>query len=192
MRCISPHGAYSIQVIEGETQVGVDATGRMHSVELRKPQVANFEKGGLTEWEQEAALLNFGFSGLPEGVNPLTRVSVFDTEAFVQKVADPVAQKELLEVLDSRLRHLQKQHPSEFMIVEKPAAEIPWPTYDTDTIQDILGIQARLGFSPEKIRVYEHENQGRKPVIDAMTAIEEGVEGEIEVVSIDEALTVDA
>ncbi len=192
MRCISPHGRYSIQVIEGEEQVGLDARGIMHSVELRKPQIANFEQGGLLEWEIEAALINFNFSGIPEGINPLTRVSTFDTEAFVQKVADPTARQELQDRLDERLRHLSKLYPSEFIIVEKPAAPTPWPSYDTDSIQDIVAFQARLGISPEAIRIYEYENQNRQAVIDVMTDIEEGREGELEVTDISSELTVNA
>lgn len=191
MRCISPHGRYSIQVFEGQSRVGVDAAGVMHSVELSKPVVADFEQGGLTEWEIEAALMSFNFAGVPDGVNPLTRVSVFDTEAYAQRF--PEDERELKQAaIDKRLRELQERHPSEFVIVEKPAVGKPWPSYDTDTIEEIVGFQKRLGISPEAIRLYEHENQGRQAVIDVMTAIEEGRDGELEVVSVEEAITVNA
>lgn len=191
MRCISPHGRYSIQVFEGQTRVGVDQAGIMHSVELSKPVVADFEQGGLTEWEIEAALMSFNFAGVPDGVNPLTRVSVFDTEAYVQRF--PEGERALKqEAIDNRLRELQEQHPSEFVIVEKPAAQAPWPSYDTDTIEEIVALQKRTGISPEAVRLYEHENQGRQAVIDVMTAIEEGRDGELEVVSVEEAITVSA
>ena len=191
MRCISPHGRYSIQVFEGQTRVGVDQAGIMHSVELTKPVVADFEQGGLTEWEIEAALMSFNFAGVPDGVNPLTRVAVFDTEAYVQQF--PEAERALkLEAIDGRLRELQARFPSEFAIVEKPAASKPWPSYDTDSIEEIVGFQKRLGISPEAIRLYEHENQGRQAVIDVMTAIEEGRDGDLQVVSVEEAITVNA
>lgn len=189
MRCISPHGRYSIQVFEGNEQIGLDQRGVMHAVQLSDPVVANFEQGGLTEWEIEAALMSFNFSGVPDGVNPLTRVSVFDTEAYVQKF--PAAEREAkLEAIDSRLRELQERHPSEFVIVEKPAAPKPWPSYDTDSIQDIVYAQGRYGISPETIRLYEYENQGRQAVIDLMTEIEEGRSGELEIVSVEEAISV--
>lgn len=191
MRCISPHGRYSIQVFEGREQVGVDQRGVMHSVQISEPVVANFEQGGLTEWEIEAALIGFNFSGVPEGVNPLTKVSVFDTEAYVQKF--PASEREAKQLaIDARLRELQERHPSEFQIVEKPAAGKPWPSYDTDTIEEIVGFQKRLGISPEAIRLYEYENQGRQAVMDVMTAIEEGGAGELEVVTVEEAITVNA
>lgn len=191
MRCISPHGRYSIQVFEGQTRVGVDQAGIMHSVELSKPVVADFEQGGLTEWEIEAALMSFNFAGVPDGVNPLTRVSVFDTEAYVQRF--PEEERALKqEAIDKRLRELQERHPSEFVIVEKPAVKAPWPSYDSDTVEEIVALQKRTGISPEAIRLYEHENQGRQAVIDVMTAIEEGGEGELEVVSVEEAIEVNA
>lgn len=189
MRCISPHGRYSIQVFEGQSRVGVDQAGVMHSVELSKPVVADFEQGGLTEWEIEAALMSFNFAGVPDGVNPLTRVSVFDTEAYVQRF--PADERELKQAaIDTRLRELQERHPSEFTIVEKPAATKPWPSYDGDTIEEILALQKRTGISPEAIRLYEYENQGRQAVIDVMTAIEEGRDGDLEVVSVEEAISV--
>lgn len=192
MRCISPHARYSIQIIEGNEQVGLDARGTMHSIQLSQPQIANFEQGGMTEWEIEAALMAFNFAGVPDGVNPLTRVGVFDSEAFVQHVADEDERRELLEKIDKRLRFLQERHPSEFIIVEKPASPLPWPSYDGDTIQEIIEFQKRLGISPEQIRLYEVENQNRQAVIDVMTDIENGAGGELEVVSVEEAITVNA
>lgn len=190
MRCISPHARYSIQVLEGKEQIGLDARGTMHSVQLREPVVANFEQGGLTEWEIESALLSFNFSGVPDGVNPLTRVSVFDTEAYVQRF-DADERDARLEAIDKRLRELQERHPSEFVIVEKPAAQKPWPSYDSDTPSEIVALQKRTGISPEAIRLYEHENGGRQAIIELMTAIEEGREpGSPEVVSVEEAITV--
>lgn len=191
MRCISPHGRYSIQVFEGNEQIGLDQRGVMHAVQLSEPVVANFEQGGLTEWEIEAALMSFNFAGVPDGVNPLTRVSVFDTEAYVQKF--PAAERQAkLEAIDARLRELQERHPSEFVIVEKPAQKAPWPSYDTDTVEEIVALQKRTGISPEAIRLYEHENQGRQAVIDVMTSLEEGGDGALEIVSVEEAITVNA
>ncbi len=190
MRCISPHARYSIQVFEGEEKVGVDQRGVMHSVQLTQPQIANFEQGGLTEWEIEAALTSFNFSGVPEGVNPLTRVAVFDTEAFVQKVDDEAEREALLTRIDNKLRKLAEKNPSEFVIVEKPASPTPWPSYDQETIQDIVQIQARLGISPETIRLYEAENQNRTAVIDLMTDLQEGGDGSLEIKSVEEAILV--
>lgn len=178
MRCISPSRNYSIQVIEGNEKIVVDKSGTAIQVVLDKPVIANFEGTGLLDWEIEPALSSFNFSGLPEGVNPLTRISVFDTEAYVdtrpEHEDDPKARDALLERIDTRLRKLQSRFPSEFIIVEKPATNIPWATYDTDSVEDILLIQARIQVSPERIRLYEVENQNRPEVVEAMLALEEG------------------
>lgn len=184
MRCVSPLGGYSIQVFEGNEQVGIDQRGVMHSVTLSKPVIANFEKGGLSDWEIEAVLTHFNFSGLPEGVNPLTRVAVFDTEAYVEQF--PKADREdKLTAIDSRLRELQERFPSEFIIVDKPAVSVPWGSYDTDSVEEILTFQRRLGIDPEHIRLYEAEHERRQEVLDIMARLERGED--VDSVGIEEA-----
>lgn len=186
VRCISPSRNYSIQVFPGVEKVVQDRQGFATRIVDSEPVIANFEGTGLLDWEIGPALESFNFSGLPEGVNPLTRISVFDTEAYVASRADiednEEAQRELLDRIDTRLRKLQARFPSEFVIVEKPAAVKPWPTYDTDSVEDILAIQARLGMSAEGIRIYEVENQARPEVIEAMEAIENGGGAQEEVI----------
>lgn len=171
MRCLSPHQSYSIQVIEGQEQIVVDARGYAMTHTLGKPVIANFDRSGLLDHEIEAALTNFNFSGLPEGVNPLTRISVFDTEAYCEQF--PKDKRDELQVqIDQRLRELQERHPSEFIIVESPVAAKPWGSYDEDTIEDIVKFQERLEIEPELIRLYESDNQKREEIIEAMFRIE--------------------
>lgn len=171
MRCLSPHSNYSIQVIEGNESVVVDARGYAQTIIVKKPIIANFQQGGLLDYEIEAALEYFNFSGLPEGVNPLTRIATFDTEAHVEQY--PSDQRdELLVQINQRLRDLQQRHPSEFIIVEPPEAARPWPSYDDDTVEDILKFQERLRINPETIRLYEIENGNRDEVVEAMFRIE--------------------
>lgn len=171
MRCISPNPRYSIQVLEGQEQIVVDARGHATTITHSKPVIADFQQGGLLDHEIEAALENFNFSGIPEGVNPLTRVSFFDSEAYVQRL--PASQQDaMLATIDERLRVLADIYPSEFIIVEQPAAGKPWPSYDTDSVKDILRFQERLGISPETIRLYEEQNRNRQPVIEAMLRLE--------------------
>ena len=184
MRCLSPHSNYSIQVFEGQEQIMMDARGFSQTITIKKPVVANFETSGLTEYELEAALMNFNFSGIPEGVNPLTRVAVFDTDLYIeQQLAadeelDAEFLRELRERMENRLRKLQERHPSEFIIVDPPAHELPWPSYDEDSVEEILAAQERFRFSPQAIRLYELENKGRTEIIEAMTALEEAAAGE--------------
>ena len=61
MRAISPHPKYSIQVIEGEENIVMDARGYAHTVDLKKPIVANFQQGGLLDYEIEVALARLRF-----------------------------------------------------------------------------------------------------------------------------------
>lgn len=166
MRFLSPHAAYSIQVIEGNEQVVVDARGYAQSVVIGKPVVANFDQGGLLDHEIEAALENFTFSGVPEGVNPLTTVATFDTEA--QGYSD-----ELFVKVNDRLIELQKLHRSDYIHVPQPRAEIPWPNYGSDSAKDIIKLQERLGIKAEKIRLYELENENRSEIVLAMLELDD-------------------
>jgi hypothetical protein len=200
MRAISPIAKYSIQLVEAVPKRGMDASGTIIEYADRKPVIAEFQTSGLTDWEQLVALESFDFSGLPEGVNPLTRVSVFDTEAYVQRY--PAAEQEAhLAEIDARLLQLSTIFPSEFRIVEKPAAPKPWPSYDDCEVEDrefrneagevlivdgILTMQAKTGINPETIRLYEVEHQNRAEVVEALEALEAEAAG----VERDEAISV--
>lgn len=190
MRAISPIGNYSIQLIEARVKRGMDSTGTIVEYYDGESVLAQFHKGGLTEWEQYAALEAFDFSGLPEGINPLTRVSMFDSEAYVQKYSKQEERDSRLAEIDERLEHLAKMFPNEFRIVAKPAAPKPWPTYDTTPIQDevdfesgsvvtpgLYTMQGLTGISPQDIRLYEVENANRPEVIEAMEALEAAIAG---------------
>lgn len=176
MRAISPIANYGIQLIEAPSKRGMDSTGTIVEYTDSKPVHAQFHQGGLTEWEQIAALENFDFSGLPEGVNPLTRVSMYDTEAAVAHIEDEDERERFRERLDKRLRHLAKLYPNEFLIVEKPPAPLPWPSYDETPWTDatdgegnvtpgIETMQRMTGISPEIIRLYEVEHKNRPSII---------------------------
>jgi hypothetical protein len=159
--------------------------------------LAQFHKGGLTEWEELTALESFDFSGLPDGINPLTRVSMFDSEAYVVQKYSNAEERELrLAEIDERLAYLGKLFPNEFRIVEKPAAVIPWPSYNETPIEDELDddgkiatpglytMQSLTGISPQAIRLYEVENLNRPEVIEAMEALELAALGAPEAISV--------
>lgn len=183
MRAISPIAHYGITIQSPRMKRGMDQGGAI--VEYFDGDLihAQFETSGLTEWEQIFALENFDFSGLPDGVNPLTRVSVFDSEAYVQRFPKDERAK-IQKVIDERLVELQETFPSEFRIVEKPAQPAPWPTYDETPLEDVIGqdgsvetlgilsMQKLSGWSPEQIRLYEVENANRPDVVAAMEELE--------------------
>ena len=179
MRAISPIANYGIQLIEAIPKRGMDSTGTIVEYSDSKPVHAQFTRGGLTEWEQIAALEHFDFSGLPEGVNPLTRVSVYDTEAAVAHIASPEERIALQGVLDQRLEHFSTMFPSDFMIVEKPPVPKPWPSYDGDSIEKVIQIQEATQYSPEAIRLYEMERPApRVTLIARMADLERHAEDE--------------
>lgn len=167
MRCISPYAAYQITVFEAQEQIVVDARGYAQTHVLKKPVQAQFEKSGLLDHEIDAALSSFTFSGLPEGVNPLTRIAVYDSEAACARM--PENQRAEMQVqIDQRLRELQKDHPSDFIIVEPLEIPKPWATYDELDVEEILALQSAVGADPEGVYRYELTNQERPEILEAM------------------------
>ena len=167
MRCISPYAGYSLTIFEPQERIVVDSSNYAKLVTLEKGIVANFEKSGLLDHEIEAALTAFTFSGLPEGVNPLTRIAVFDSEAYCARL--PASQRAETQVqMDQRLRDLQENHPSDFIIVEPADIPKPWVTYDELEIEEILALQEATGANPEAVYRYELSNQERPEVLEAM------------------------
>ena len=57
----------------------------------------------------------------------------------------------------------------------KPGAPKPWPSYDKDTVEEILQIQERLEMDPELVRIYEEENSARDEIVTTMRARKNGV-----------------
>lgn len=169
MRCLSPHSNYSIQVFEGVESILTDRDGRAFSHVTRKPTIANFQQGGMLDHELEYALTKFNFSGIPDGVNPLSRISVFDTEVYaIAHDLDP----EELEAIDAKLRRLQEMNPSEFIIVDQPSADKPWEAYDEQSVEDVIYTRNLTGINPERVRLYEVEHEARPEIIEAMEALE--------------------
>jgi hypothetical protein len=182
MRCISPSENYSIQVFEADDSQNIvtDNKGTTRYIARSKPVVADFQKTGLLDHEIEVALEKFNFSGLPEGVHPLTRVSVFDTELYCIANYKEKDRADKQDEIDSRLRELAELFPTQFVVVDHPAAAKPWENYDEQNVEEILTLQKLTGRSPEVVRLYEIENQNRQEVIEAMFRLEdpEGAERE--------------
>lgn len=167
MRCISPYSGYSITVFEGNEQIVVDARGFAQTVVLEKAVIADFERSGLLDNEIEAALTTFTFAGLPEGINPLTRIAVFDTEAYCSRL--PGDRRDEMQVkMDQRLRELAKDHPSDFIVVDPPEIPRPWATYDDCSVEEVLALQSATGCDPESVYRYEQDTLSRPEVLEAM------------------------
>jgi hypothetical protein len=178
MRAISPHGRYSIQLVEAHPKRGVDATGTVVEYSDTKPIIAQFEQSGLMDWEADVALEKFNFTGLAEGVHPLSTVGVYDTELAVQFVADKKEREAKLLLIEQRLTELQEQFPSQFIIVSKPGAAKPWPSYDETPVEDIVGTMSLTGVTPETVVAYEMENEQRGEVLALMNDLQAEAEAE--------------
>lgn len=177
MRAISPHANYSHVLIRPEITTGVDASGRIREVEDGFMVNAQFEKSGLHDWEAAVAIEAFAgeFGALPEGVNPLTRVSVFDTEAYVEARwgHDPKRAKDMQARIDAALLHAAEKYPTKLRVVERPALAKPWATYDEQNVQEIFETLAATGTDPQVVWAYEAENKGRKTVFEGLDALRE-------------------
>lgn len=163
MRAISPHPRYSLQIIEAPVKRGTDRDGNVVEYQDTKPIIADFQQVGLHEWEQVAALQHFSFSGLPEGVNPLSTVSSWDSEAqAISRGWTP----EQLEAVDKRLLLLASQSPSSVLVVPKPTTPAPWPSYDSQGVSEVLDTLVITQLDPQDCRKYEVEHQNRPEVVD--------------------------
>jgi hypothetical protein len=171
MRCLSPHARYSINVFDAQEQIVTDSRGYAHSRPIGLQVMANFENTGLLDHEVDLALSSFSFSGLAEGVNPLSKIGVFDTEIFCLRWPER-EREEIQAQIEERLRELQQLHPSQFIIAETPTAARPWTKYDQDSVEGVLAVQQATGTDPAVVRRYEQEKQNRPEIIEAMKELE--------------------
>ncbi len=171
MRCISPYANLNVLIFEPHVHRG---TSKGQIIEYEEGGLnVQFDKSGLLDHEIDVALEKLAFTALPDGVHPLTRVSVFDTEMYVESLSIPEDEKpKLLADIDARLRELEKMGTGHFVIVDFPAIPRPWAKYDEQDVETILTVQQATGTDPNLVRRYELENQNRKGVINAMKELE--------------------
>jgi hypothetical protein len=162
MRFISPHSNYAIQVREPVERVLAHGEHVSRVIDS-KPIVADFQQGGLMPHEVEVALETFNFSGLPEGVNPVTRLSFYDTEGAFPN--DP----ETREMVEQRMLELARDREQAFIPVEHPLAPRPWASYDEQTVEEILETMRTTGTDPNVVARYEAENRNRSTLLEALS-----------------------
>lgn len=169
MRFISPHLNYSIVVFEGQEVREADPrTGQAYTRTVQTALIADFEQGGLFPHEVETALRVFDgdFRGLPEGVAPQNRISVYDTE--VEAIARGWTD-EFHDSVVARLQALQPSRPGAYIQIDDKKQPRPWPKYDEQTEEEILGFQEALGVDPNLILAYEGENLARVDLLEKLT-----------------------
>ena len=172
-RFISPHSRYTVAVDPGHERLVIDQRGTSFLHKESDPEIAQFEQSGMRDHEIQMALEKWTFSGLPEGVNPLTRIGVYDPEANAIAADWTDEQRQAVE---RKLWFQALDHPGDLAFCLSPRQPMPWPSYDTDTVEEITEFQARLGIDPEIVRRYEEENQARPEIVAAMWELESRID----------------
>jgi len=164
MRALSPHLAYSVKILDPVERMVTDPNGSTFLQIIKPPVIANFQHAGLFPEEVTIALQTFSFSNLPEGVNPASRVAVYDTdiEAALHDWDD-----EFHALVKERLRAKAVMSPGDLAIVEDDVAPLPWPTYDSDDVEEIILIAQRLNLV-EVVRAYEKDNAARTAILEGL------------------------
>lgn len=168
-RFISIHTRYSVAVDPGHEVLRTDKRGTSFMHKESDPVIAQFEQSGLRDHEISDAFERWTFSGLPEGVNPVTRIGVYDPEAQAIAADWP---DDVRSAVERKLWLESEAHPGDLAFVSYPRARAPWPSYDTDTVEEILMLQARLEIPPGQIRTYEEENKNRDQITGPMWKLE--------------------
>lgn len=159
MRYVSRSPKYSVGVKEGEfTQIN----GML--VEQSQKKIAKFTQGLALDHEVEAALNAFTFNGLPDGVPPQTMISVLDTRDYQKQFK--LTDEERLEI-EAHIESLPSCG-ADYIRVDEIRAPKPWPSYDEDSIEDIVSAIERFQFDADEVRRYEQENLNRSDLLEQL------------------------
>jgi hypothetical protein len=136
-------------------------------METSKKRIAKFQQGALLEHEVEAGLKAFTFKGLADGVEPQTRLSVFDTRDY-QK-ANRLTDEEREEV--EKILLASPAFGAEFIVVDEITAPKPFPSYDEKDPEEILEVVEAAGIEPDVAYRYEAENEARQELLEAFAKL---------------------
>jgi hypothetical protein len=128
---------------------------------------ASFIHGMAQPHEVEAGLAHFQFLGLPEGVNPAHRMSVFDTRIMQQE--ERLSDDERMAIENELLTN--GRLGGDYILVEEPKIPVPWPNYPGADVDTIVARVAEDGYDPAEIIAYEQQNANRPEVLAALEAI---------------------
>lgn len=165
MRFISKHRGYHF-AIRPATLGGYNSSG--DAFYTGDAMNAQFQQGGVTPEETTAALERWDghWEGLAEGVDPRTRLSIFDTVAAQRENNWTDEEREFAE---DRLLNAPGRLGNEYIRIEEKQAELPWPSYKTfNSPERIVSFMREGGVDPEVVLTYERENQNREDILDAV------------------------
>lgn len=135
--------------------------------EQAKKRIAKFQQGVLFQHEIEAGLKAFSFKGLADGVEPQTRLSVFDTRDYARAHGLTDEEREQIEkILES-----SPAFGAEFIKVDEITAPKPFPSYDEKDAEEILEIVESAGIDADVAYRYEAENLARRELLDAFASL---------------------
>ena len=152
-------------------------------METSKKRIAKFQQGVLLQHEIEAGLKAFTFKGLADGVEPQTRLSVFDTRDYQKANRLTDEEREGIE----KILLGSPAFGSEFIAVDEITAPKPFPSYDEKEPEEILEVVEAAGIDADVAYRYEAENLGRVELLEAFTklgAADVGVPQELESLSL--------
>lgn len=135
-------------------------------METGKKKIALFQQG-LLNHEIEAGLKQFTFKGLPDGVPPETRLSVFDTRDY--QLAHRLTDEQRLEI--EKIIETNGAFGTEIIRVEELRAPKPFPSYDEKDPEEILEVVEAAGIDPDVAYRYEAENDARPELLEAFAKL---------------------
>ncbi len=174
-RFVAKYAKYRHGIRKGEFMVLADGQRQ----ELSKELFAKFDRGILTDAEENIGITGLRHHGLPidrdteEHYSPRSRLSGFDTDKAALESGWSDKDKELVEYV---LRN-SDSYGIEFIELTKPKARKPWATYDDMAASQIVSVARDIGFPLVDVLAYEEQNQDRTEVKDligeAITALTE-------------------
>jgi hypothetical protein len=171
MRFVSPHARYSFQAQGLEYTVVSGPQGAMR-VPTQQMILCEFQQGGLSPWELEVALEHLVIRGMPDRdtVPKHNRLAVFDTDMWQAMTG---ADDETRTFVERRLLQ-SPDYGTDFIAIDKPRIESPWPKYDEiddeDMVVQLIGL---LGYSAQTALQYESENLKRPRLMQRLKELAE-------------------
>lgn len=162
MRFVAKYQKYAIQARPQREIVTIDGIPMVAQEQI----ILEFEQGSLRPYEVDAGISQLGARrGLPDGIDPSYRLSVFDTE-WAQAAFG--WDNDTVEYAEKFLQ----ANPSfgvDYIMVEEPKVAAPWPRYDS--IADLEQLVEKVvtdGFDIADVIAYERQNQNRPDVLAAL------------------------
>lgn len=149
--------------------------------------ICDFTHGGLRQWEKEKAAATFKFRGTTQEadqvtpVDPMTRLSCYDTGDYAKQWADWEKLEKLAEgTIRAEVEEFLTSYRSfgiDYMLLVPDPVQAPWPAYDDlkpsgkRTLQLVAQRNLEIAFSTgvpvERLIAYERETRANAEILRA-------------------------